>query len=289
MRGSRAKISSSSACAASAAGSAGSNGWSFRSGRSSCGSCRSRSRSSGPCTRYTSSGSDLRVARSGFAGCASGISCIDLQAHRAAEAPLPHPFFDGLEQVVASSSLIATSASRVTWNGCDSTISMPGNRAAVGRDHLLEPDELAAAPRLAFRCDLRRPDTATSCGSESGTLTRAKCSWPLVSREHDRQVQAQIRDVREGPAGVERQRRQNRENRLRCSRRPRLRVRARRAMRNRRSRCRCSRQRGQQLAAGSSRRSLYQLLDPRRARSTSCCVTVLPSMLRSGFRRSASA
>ena len=102
----------------------------------------------------------------------------------------------------ASSSLMAISASRVTWKGCASTISMPGNSASqIGRDHLLHPDDSDSSRRaLRLLAGLRGRVSGTSCGRESGTLTRAKRSCPACVADQHRQVQAEIGDVRKGPA-----------------------------------------------------------------------------------------
>ena len=82
----------------------------------------------------------------------------------------------------ASSSLMAISASRVMWNGCASSTSMPGNRAArlaAITCSIQTKASLGAARLPAF---LRGRVTGTSCGRVSGTLMRAKCSTPRASR-----------------------------------------------------------------------------------------------------------
>jgi len=54
---------------------------------------------------------------------------IDLDAHHVGTTALPHPLLDRLQQVARF--WISLPVSRVTWKGCASGISMPGERCSV--------------------------------------------------------------------------------------------------------------------------------------------------------------
>ena len=82
----------------------------------------------------------------------------------------------------ASSSLMAMSASRVTWNGCASMTSMPGKSVARLAAITCSIQTKASSRAMRLPAFLRGRVTGTSCGSVSGTLMRAKCSTPWVSR-----------------------------------------------------------------------------------------------------------
>ena len=83
-----------------------------------------------------------------------------------------------------SSSLIATSASRVMWNGCDSTMVSPGNRDCRLAAITCSIQTNFCGCGAAFRADFADGfiGTTTSDGSPSGTFRRAKCSRSSDSR-----------------------------------------------------------------------------------------------------------
>ena len=57
------------------------------------------------------------------------------------------------------------------------------------------------------------PERATKRGSSGGTFTRAKRSSPVLGvADDDREVERQVGDVGEGVRGVDRERREHRED-----------------------------------------------------------------------------
>jgi len=109
------------------------------------------------------------------------------EADDAAETPLPHAFLDGLEQILRSSSWIATSRRRnVKWMRLQSH---PGNKAdkwaaTMSSNHI---GPRAARPRFPGR-PAPNPLPGASCGRESGTFTRGEVLVPLAVANRNRQV-----------------------------------------------------------------------------------------------------
>ena len=104
----------------------------------------------------------------------------------------------------ASSSSSVRSALRVTRNGNCCSISMPGN-------------SLSRWAAMTCSSGTKRSPSGrtTNRGSSDGTFTRAKRRTAGVGVAHDHgQVQRQVRDVRERVAGIDRERRQDREDPL---------------------------------------------------------------------------
>ena len=104
----------------------------------------------------------------------------------------------------SASSSSSKSASRVTRNGWCASTSMPGNRASS-----------LAAMTCSSRTKCSPSGSGTKRGSSGGTFTRANRSSPLDGIAHgDGQVQGQVGDVGERVRGVDRQRREDREDRV---------------------------------------------------------------------------
>ena len=174
-----------------------------------------------------------------------------------------------------SSSWMATSASRVTWNGWDSTISSPGNRRLeIGRDHLLDPDEFEWRPRVCIRRLSRRassrepPEPSPAAAAPRALSGARKCSCRPVrvaSRSTIARFRLRFEICGKGRPGSNASGVSTGKMVSRVIAVDGRRVRGRRARRSRRSRCRCSRQTRQQLVLEAIVNLLHQLLDARRA------------------------
>ena len=127
------------------------------------------------------------------------------QPHDAAEAPLPHPFLDGLQQIFRFQFFdgdirVAGDMERM---GLDH-VHAAEQGGQIGGDHLFQPDK-SLLTRRVLPLFLRGRFSGTNCGRESGTLTRAKCSTPSLSRING-EVQAEVGNMRERPTRIEGQR-----------------------------------------------------------------------------------
>ena len=108
-----------------------------------------------------------------------------LQPHHAAELALPHALFDGLQQVFRLQFLdgdfgVARDVEGVRLHDLHAReTARPGWPRSPLRARRTTP---CARGRAALPGRLHGRVSGTSAGSESGTLTRAKCSSPLASR-----------------------------------------------------------------------------------------------------------
>jgi len=130
-------------------------------------------------------------------------------AHDRAESPLPDALLDGLEQVVGLELLdhhlsVAGDAERVRL---DHVVARE-QRPRVCGHQLLEPHERVRAPRFGpLGRDRHEPR------QRLGHLHAGEAVLAVRAGHHDRDVHAQVRDVREGPTGIERERCKHREDR----------------------------------------------------------------------------
>ncbi len=142
---------------------------------------------------------------------------VRLQPHRAPETPPPHRLFHRFQKVVALEFLdrhfrVPGHMERMRFHNLEAG----KQRFQIGRDHLLDPDELRHG-RGSLAAPGRRTRNHNQLRQRFGNFHARKMPLAQVIRparvvQHDREIQAQIRDMRERPSRVERQRRQHGEN-----------------------------------------------------------------------------
>ena len=137
------------------------------------------------------------------------------QPHHAAEAPLPHAFLDGLEQIVGFQFLDGDIGVARDMEGMRFDHLHAGKqRRQVGRDHLLQPDASFLARLAVLAALLARPFQRNQLRQRIRHLHAREVLLAVSVADQHRQVQAQIGDMRKRAAGIEGQRRQHRKHRL---------------------------------------------------------------------------
>ena len=146
----------------------------------------------------------------------SGHGLVDLHPHHVGETPLPDAFFDRLQQVAGFQVLNGRIgvAGHVEGMRLDD-LHAGKQRSQVGRDQLFDPDEHLFlhhdfGPALRLRSHRHRHQLRQRVGN----LHARKVLDALGIAQDHGQIQAEVRDVRERPAGIEGQRSQRGENRV---------------------------------------------------------------------------
>ena len=134
------------------------------------------------------------------------------QAHHRAEVPLPDDLDDRGQQVARLVFLdLQVGVTRDPEGVGGRDLEAGEEQVEIGRDQFLDPDELAP-PRVETEfvaSAARRPHQPRQ---HLGNLDPGEALALASVLDHDRQVQAEVRDVGEGMARVERQRRQHGED-----------------------------------------------------------------------------
>ena len=139
---------------------------------------------------------------------------VDFDAHYIGEAALPHAFFDRLQQVAGFQVLNLAVGIAGDVEGMRFEDRHAGKQVAqVGSDQLLQPDErLLLDHRLGAALRLGSPAQWDQLRQRIGNLDARKVLFAFAAAQHHRQIQAQVRDVRKRPSGIEGQRRQRGKN-----------------------------------------------------------------------------
>ncbi len=182
----------------------GTHGSSFSSGRSSANSDHRAPRSSRPGVTTTSCSSRSSSRRSSSRTSWLIVSSTSSRTGFAPRRRRRSTLWIASSRSSASSSSSSRSASRVTRNAWCATISMPGNSRSR-----------CAAITFSSGTNRSPSGSATNRGSSGGTFTRANLRSPGHRvAHHRREVERQVRDVRERVRGVDRQRGEHREDAL---------------------------------------------------------------------------